>query len=261
MNTAFSVVVGLSFAASALLAAPSLLVEWARWRSPAVIFSVPVTGPVIALSIDDGPSAATPEILEVLRDNDARATFFVIGENVAARPGTAHAIVAAGHELGHHMMQDRPSKSLPKSRFEASFDEMDAILDGLGGSHLFRPGSGWYDHQMVQVAASRGYRTVLGSVYPFDAQIPAGSLASWYVLQSAAPGSILIMHDGPERGARTAEVLRKVLPELRRRGYRIVTVSALMALNESGEAVAGAVTAPAGSRGAPGGPEAGEVSP
>lgn len=227
----------LTFLASALAAAPSLVVEWAKWKSPSVVFSVPVSERVVALSIDDGPSSSTASILRVLAENDAHATFFLIGTNVEARPAGARDILATGNELGHHMMRDRPSRRLTEEAFEASFDEMDAILNGLGGSHLFRPGSGWYNARMVQLAAERGYRTVLGSVYPFDAQIPSGRLASWYVLENAAPGAILIMHDGPERGARTAEVLRRVLPELRRRGYRIVTVSTLLSLADVPAAV------------------------
>ncbi len=136
-------------------------------------------------------------------------------------------MVTEGHELGHHMMADRPSIELAPEAFRARFEEMDAILDEFGGSDVFRPASGWYDDRMVADAARLGYRTILGSVYPFDAQVPFPKLSTWYMRQLTSPGSVLILHDGPERGPRTAEVLRALLPELRSRGIRVVPVTEL----------------------------------
>lgn len=222
------VLIGLSFLGPALAVVSPIMVEWARHESPDVLFSVDVQKPVVALSIDDGPSSATPEILDVLRDQEVHATFFLIGSHVVARPELARRMVAEGHELGHHMMEDRPSIAMTPKAFRESFVEMDGILRGLGGSTLFRPGSGWYSRRMVDEAARRGYRTVLGSVYPFDAQLPFPAFASFYIREGVEPGAVLILHDGPRRGLRTAEVLRQVLPELKSRGYRVVPVSRLL---------------------------------
>lgn len=133
------------------------------------------------------------------------------------------------------MMVDEPSVDLPSETFRARFEEMDAILDSIGGSSVFRPASGWYNDRMVTDAAKLGYRTVLGSVYPFDAQVPFPKLSTWYMRQLIGPGSILVLHDGPERGPRTAEVLRALLPELRARGFRVVTVSTLTELEPLGD--------------------------
>jgi peptidoglycan/xylan/chitin deacetylase (PgdA/CDA1 family) len=227
MGFVFAVVFGITAIGSAVTALPTLFMEWKRSESPDVLFYVGTREPVVALTIDDGPSVATPEILEALAANDARATFFVIGENVREHPDLARRIVAEGHQLGHHMMVDEPSIDLSPDEFRAQFEEMDAILDDLGGSSLFRPASGWYNDRMVDEAARLGYRTVLGSVYAFDAQVPFPRLSTWYMRQLVGPGSIMILHDGPDRGPRTAQVLRSLLPELRARGMRVVTVSTL----------------------------------
>lgn len=224
------ILIGLSFLGSAVTAIPTLVMEWARHESPEVVFHVTTSEPVVALTIDDGPSTATAEILEVLAAHDARATFFVVGDHVRKEPELARRMVAEGHELGHHMMFDEPSIDLPSETFRARFDEMDALLDELGGSVVFRPASGWHDDRMIAEAAGRGYTTVLGSVYPFDAQIPFASVSTWYMRQLVASGSVLVLHDGPERGQRTADVLRALLPELRARGFRVVPVTELMAL-------------------------------
>lgn len=229
MEPLISILVGLTVVGSALTAIPTVMVEWIRHESPEVLFHADTNQPVVALSIDDAPSTATPEILDVLAENGVHATFFLIGSNVREHPELARRLVSEGHELGHHMMEDRPSIELSRREFRKRFREMDHILQGLGGSRLFRPASGWYNQWMVDEAAGLGYRTVLGSVYPFDAQIPFPALARYYISQHVAPGAILVLHDGPERGPRTAEVLRQVLPELRRRGFRVVTVSELLA--------------------------------
>ncbi len=238
MGFALPVVLGLTFLGSALLSLPTLVVEWAKRGGTEVVFSAVVDEPVVALTIDDGPSSSTGAILEVLREHEARATFFVIGSQVEDRPDLARRMVDEGHELGHHMMEDRPSRGLPSEEFTDRFQEMDRILGEFGGSGVFRPGSGWYDDRMVETAAEHGYRTVLGSVYPFDAHVPWAGFHSWYVLETVSPGDIIVLHEGSDRGPRTVEVLTAVLPELRRQGYRVVTVSELLA-RESGEPVEG----------------------
>ena len=234
MGLIFAIVFGITAVGSAVTVLPTLVMEWQRAESPEVLFYVGTAEPVVALTIDDGPSVATPEILEVLAENDAHATFFVIGEHVRDFPDLARRLVAEGHELGHHMMIDEPSIDLPPEVFRTRFEEMDEILGDFGGSEVFRPASGWYDDRMVEDVARLGYRTVLGSVYAFDAQVPSAKWARWYMRQLIGPGSILILHDGPERGARTADVLRALLPELRARGIRVVPVSSLSKLDTSG---------------------------
>jgi peptidoglycan/xylan/chitin deacetylase (PgdA/CDA1 family) len=82
---------------------------------------------------------------------------------------------------------------------------------------------------MIAVMRRHGYRCVLGSVYPFDAALPWASFAAHFVRQHARPGAVVVLHDGGARGKRTARVLRDVLPELRRQGYRVVSLTELVA--------------------------------
>jgi peptidoglycan-N-acetylglucosamine deacetylase len=232
MQLVFYIALGLTAAGSAVMSIPSLILQWADRDAPDVVFAVETAEKVIALSIDDGPSPATAELLEVLAEHGAAATFFVIGEHMEADPATVSRIVAEGHEVGHHMMTDTPSRELDAQAFETRFDQMHRLLEPVAPARLFRPGSGWYDERMLQFAKARGYMTVLGNVYPFDAHVPWTSFTRRFVAQHARPGAILVLHDGPERGPRTAEVLRHVLPELVREGYRIVTVTELLSLGE-----------------------------
>jgi peptidoglycan-N-acetylglucosamine deacetylase len=98
-----------------------------------------------------------------------------------------------------------------------------------GRSVWARPGSGWYSQTMIEAMQRHGYRCALGSVYPFDATIPSVAWATRYILRNAKPGAIVVLHDGGSRGQRTARILGEVLPELRRRGYRVVSLSELAA--------------------------------
>jgi peptidoglycan-N-acetylglucosamine deacetylase len=236
MQLAVYVALGLGFVGSALLSLPAIVVDRVSRSTPEVIFSVETGERVLALSIDDGPSEATAEILEVLREHEAAATFFVIGEHMEAGAAGADILpqlLADGHELGHHMMTDTPSRELEPKVFHDHFDRMHDLLEPVQPTRLFRPGSGWYDDRMLEAVASRGYQTVLGSVYPFDAHVPWTGFLSWFVLQNVHPGAIVVLHDGADRGPRTAEVLRAILPELTRQGYRVVTVSTLLEMSGS----------------------------
>jgi len=107
--------------------------------------------------------------------------------------------------------------------------EADGVLRGAGARPRWaRPGGGWYTAAMVAVMHRHGYRCALGSVYPYDPAIPWPPYAAWFILRNVRPGAIIILHEGNGRGPRTERVLATVLPELRRRGYRVVTLSELM---------------------------------
>jgi peptidoglycan/xylan/chitin deacetylase (PgdA/CDA1 family) len=184
---------------------------------------------LVALTIDDAPDRmTTPAILDALAANGAHATFFAITDQVpGAEPVLARAR-AEGHELGNHFTADRPAIGLDSAAFEADLRESHAMLESWGPMRWARPGSGWYSARMVRQMERAGYRCALGSVYPLDAQLPFAWTSERYLLAHVRPGSIVILHDRGPRGARTARVLGRVLPALRARGYRVVTLEELV---------------------------------
>jgi len=210
--------------------APRWLVDrLARWY-PGCLYRVPTKAQLVALTIDDGPDpSTTPLLLAELRRQGARATFFLIAERVESQEGLVRRLVAEGHEVGNHFTRDRPSIRLSPRAFESDLLQAHQALTTFGPVKWARPGSGWYSRAMLQVLRRHGYGCALGSVYPFDAAIPSASLAARFVLRHARSGDVVVLHDGGARGERTARVLRVVLPELRRRGYRIVSLSELVA--------------------------------
>jgi peptidoglycan/xylan/chitin deacetylase (PgdA/CDA1 family) len=83
---------------------------------------------------------------------------------------------------------------------------------------------------MVATIERAGYRCALGSIYPFDAQVPSPAFASAFILANVRDGAVIVLHDGAARGHRTAKTLQRVLPALRTRGYRVVSLSELARL-------------------------------
>lgn len=97
----------------------------------------------------------------------------------------------------------------------------DKVIEGK----YYRPGSGFFSERMLSLVRKLGYRLVLGSIYPHDAQIGYAWLNARHILSMLSPGGIIICHD---RRSWTPPMLRKVLPEMQRRGYKAVTVTQLL---------------------------------
>lgn len=186
---------------------------------------------IVALTIDDGPDpATTPKILEVLQCYGARATFFVISNRVEGNEPLLIDMINQGHELGNHLTEDKPSISLSPSEFEFELCKAHSVLSNFTKPRWLRPASGWYTPCMVNTARKYNYQVALGSVFPFDTNIVSSDFASEYILSNIFPGSIIVLHDTGEWGEKTAITLEKVLPELSKKGYSVVTLSDLFTL-------------------------------
>ncbi|MGH7578549.1 MAG: chitin deacetylase family protein [Gemmatimonadales bacterium] len=223
-------VCGVLVAGGAVLwTAPGWLIGVLARRYPGCLYQVPAEARLVALTIDDGPDpVSTPLILTELRRHGARATFFLISGRLRGQESVMRRLVADGHEIGNHLTRDRPSIRLSPGEFEADLLQADRELARWGPVAWVRPASGWYSQAMIRVMRQHGYRCALGSVYPFDVTLPSVSLGARFILRNVRPGAIVILHDAGARGRRTARVLARVLPELRRRGYRVVSLSELV---------------------------------
>jgi len=225
------VVAGLGVLALALWTAPRWLVPRIGARSPRCLYTVQTQERVVALTLDDGPDALhTREILGVLREHDARATFFLISSRVAGNEALVAALVSEGHELGNHLTHDESSVRMAPAAFAAAVREADSVLERFAPVRWLRPASGWYTDAMLDTIERAGHRCALGSIYPYDAHQPWTRVSAAYILTNARPGAVIVLHEGGSRGRRTVDVLRRVFPGLVQRGYRIVTLSELAAL-------------------------------
>src|SRR5688500_18860144 len=218
----------LALALWGLWTTPRWLVPRIAAGSPRCLYAVPTSERVVALTLDDGPDPAnTARVLTVLREHDAHATFFLISDRVRGNETLVSAIVAGGHELGNHLTRDEPSIDLEPETFEAAALEAGTVLSRYAPVRWLRPGSAWYDDEMLETIDRLGYRCALGSVYPFDPHVRSTRIASSYILASVRPGPALVLPEVGTRGPRTVETLQRVLPVLGERGYRVVTLSEL----------------------------------
>ena len=211
---------------------PVFIINILQRHSPQVLYHVPSARKVVALTIDDGPSPYTSQILEVLKENRASATFFIIGGQVIGNENLLQDILQTGSELGNHAMHDEPSINLSSDMLATEINQVDHIIerayksdDRIRTAKYFRPGSGIFSKRILEVARNASYRTILGSIYPHDPFIPHWRINAWHILGSLRPGAVIICHD---RRSWTVPMLQKVIPEIKRRGYEIVTVSGLL---------------------------------
>ncbi|KAL3419979.1 30.6 kDa protein in fumA 3'region [Phlyctema vagabunda] len=213
---------------------PDFLIDYLQWKYPDVLFHVPLSQKMVALTLDDAPSTSTEKVLDVLKAYGVKATFFVIGsqvQDVPGRPELLQRMHDEGHEIGNHAWNDYPSIKLPLETLEKQMRDVEALLppntpkDDGSPPKYFRPGSGVFNKAMLGVAKSLGYRVVLGSIYPHDPQIPHPKINAAHVLSMVQPGGIIIMHD---RRYYSAEQLELVLKGLIADDWKVESVGGLL---------------------------------
>lgn len=182
----------------------------------------------VALTFDDGPSPYTDRLLQVLKDNDAKATFFEIGNKVAANPAGAKRVVDAGMELGSHTWEHPNMTTIPPEDIAAQFSRAnDAIVAATGRKPaLYRPAGGLSNPAVRQAAGNFGLAEILWDVIPFDWANDSNTAATRQVLMAQIkPGSVVLFHD---TYSSTVDLVYQFIPVLKANGYRLVTVSELL---------------------------------
>jgi peptidoglycan/xylan/chitin deacetylase (PgdA/CDA1 family) len=174
----------------------------------------------VALTFDDGPDVYTPQILEVLRAYNVRATFFIMGKKAAAHPALVRAVVAGGHLAENHSWDHPHMADLDAAAVRRQLaDTTTAIMRaGAPRPRLFRPPFGNTDGVVDAQARALGLRVVRWSVDTNDwrGRRPADIAAT--VLAQAVPGSVVLLHDGVANSAATIQALPAIITGLRARG-------------------------------------------
>ncbi len=196
-------------------------------RGPLGVEDRTASGEDCALTFDDGPHAqGTPAVLELLEQEGARATFFLVGEQVRRNPSLAREILAAGHGIGLHCERHRNLLRLTPAQTRADIERAEqAIGDATGlAPTLYRPPYGVLNAAALRLAHGRGWRTLLWSHWGRDWErgATAESIAA-RVTDGVAAGAVLLLHDADDYSApgswrRTAEALPRVLATLAERG-------------------------------------------
>jgi peptidoglycan/xylan/chitin deacetylase (PgdA/CDA1 family) len=192
----------------------------------------------LALTFDDGPSQWTGDVLDLLCEHDARATFFLIGQRVRERPDDVRRILEGGHEVGSHTMTHPRLTDISDDEMRKEIqDGARAVAEVVGERpHLFRAPGFHADERVLAIIEELTLNAIFTDVYPEDWRPGMSSHAIFArAFVGCCEGAIVDLHDGfppPPTLSRddctpTVESLHHLLPALRGVGYELVTVSEL----------------------------------
>jgi len=189
---------------------------------------------VIAITFDDGPHPEnTPRLLDMLKQRQIKATFYVVGNMVTYSPQLLRRMVEEGHEIGNHTVKHN---NLARMSDEALVAELRAAHDqiteasGAAPVSMRPPGGAIKKDQKALMLREFGYPTILWSVDPEDWKRPGSSVVTSRLVNGARPGGILLVHDLHKP---TVDAMPETLDQLLAQGYEFVTISELIRLDES----------------------------
>ncbi len=197
------------------------------------------TDKCVALTFDDGPTPFTDRLLDVLESGDATATFFMIGNKVAANPDGAKRVAEAGMEIGNHTWEHPNMTTIPEQYVPEQLAEaQDAITAATGRTpKLWRPAGGLTNDAVNQEAAKHGLAGILWDVIPFDWINDSDTAATRYMLMTQIkPGSVVLLHDSYSS---TVDLVQQFIPAFKANGYHLVTVSQLLGERAPGSVYGG----------------------
>lgn len=199
---------------------------------PGITFDwVHVDGPYIAMTFDDGPSAKlTPKLLDLLAAHHIKATFFLIGENVAEHPEIVAREVREGHEVANHSWSHPNFGKMGDDGVRSQIRKTDDAIKSAAGitPTLLRPPYGSVTaRQKKWINQEFGHRIVLWDVDPLDWRRPGPSVVCARIVKNTRAGSIVLAHDIHPG---TIEAMPCVLKDLEAKGFKFVTVSELISM-------------------------------
>lgn len=187
----------------------------------------------IALTFDDGPWPDTPAILEVLKKNKVKATFFVIGRHLQLYPDMARRVVAEGHAVGNHTWNHHYHR-VDRATAIKEIEDTSALIYKITGAKttLFRPPGGVLTNGLADYAMSQKMTVAMWSSDSQESSQPSQGQLIKNVMGSVKSGGIVLMHDGGGERSVTLKSLPVIIAELKKQGYTFVTVPELLALKD-----------------------------
>lgn len=196
------------------------------------VISGPADRKLVALTFDDGPSAKfTPIILDVLRGNHARATFFVIGSRIGKFPGLINEECREHHQVANHSFDHQIMTGFSDKRIHDELSHTQHAIEEVTRTQqplMFRPPRGRINKRIVLVAEADHYTIVMWSVESGDWANPGVQAIVDTVLSHVKNGDIILFHDQGGNRRQTVDALKHIIPALQERGYSLVTVSDLI---------------------------------
>lgn len=191
--------------------------------------SLPPGRKVIALTFDDGPWPKTTEqILDILKENNIKATFFWVGAALTNHRDIAKRVADEGHALANHTWNHRYHR-VSQAEAAREIDRTADLMEELTGTQTFyfRPPGGVMNNGLVDYVYSQNYANIMWSVDSQDWRSSADAIAK-NVIGDAKSGGIVLMHDGGGNRTPTVKALPGIIKELKQQGYEFVTLPELL---------------------------------
>ncbi|UOQ49742.1 polysaccharide deacetylase family protein [Gracilibacillus caseinilyticus] len=193
---------------------------------------------IIALTFDDGPDQRyTPEILDILKKNQVKATFFLVGTRVEKHVEIAKRIVSEGHAIGNHTFwhPNLAESDIQKMQWEIRKTSTQ-ILHATGQeTSWFRAPYGALNEKQVLTLGNLGYKGIGWSLDTEDWRSPGESAITNQVINHVHPGAIILMHSAghwTQDLSGTVDSVSKLIPTLKKHGYQFVTIPDLWELSQ-----------------------------
>ena len=189
---------------------------------------------LVCLTFDDGPSAYTPQVLEILREHGARATFFAVGTGVPGWPDALREVAASGSEVMSHTMNHLNNLATTS---QETYDEVSGgfgVLRDYAGieTSVIRPPYGNWDALCWRSSGGLMSASVIWNIDSHDWELPGADTIVAYCTQNVSSGDIILMHDGGGNRDQDLEALPIIIDTLHEQGFELVTVSELMASDD-----------------------------
>ncbi|ABW29356.1 polysaccharide deacetylase family protein [Acaryochloris marina] len=185
---------------------------------------------VIALTFDDGPwPKTTAKMLDILKEHQVEATFFVVGSNITRFPKLLQRVAKEGHAIGNHSWNHQYYYHHP-ALAQKEIQRTAEIIEKYTGfkTKLFRPPGGYLHNGLVAHARSQKHVTLMWTVD--DTYTGTVDKVINNVLNNASPGGIVLMHDGGDNRQLMIQALPHIITRLRQQGYKLVTIPQLLEL-------------------------------
>lgn len=195
----------------------------------------------VALTFDDGPSFDTGPLLDVLHENNIKATFFLIGKQVEKFPLIAQRIVAEGHEIGNHSFSHKIFLYCSRRRIEVELNKAQEIITNTTkvAPRIVRPPCGVRTRGYFNVTRKLRLKTIQWTTAGFDWKKCTAEQIAQTVVANAGPGAIILLHDGDSSGKSdrkaTIESIPLILAGLNAKNLEIVSLKKLLSRPDTNE--------------------------
>ncbi|WP_339695492.1 polysaccharide deacetylase family protein [uncultured Marixanthomonas sp.] len=183
----------------------------------------------VAITFDDGPNTAyTPQMLQLLKSYDAKATFFCIGKHIEKHPEITQQIVAEGHTIGNHSYSHATNFGFfRKKRVVEELSKTDALIEKITGEKntLFRPPYGVTNPSIAKALKETNHTVIGWNVRSYDTVIKNPTQVLKRIQKRISPGSIILLHD---THSRCPEIVERLLQFLKKEGYQTVAIDTLL---------------------------------